>query len=151
MRKREEIEREQKLEILNKKGATRKDIQNMTRRIYSSRIDRYNNMERERIINISKIQKILKKGEGENEKNLDILMEEFPDNYRIANVIKDYQIKKNEIENNQNIRLLSSKANLFNTNICLRYGYLLALILFISSFIIAKLSVFVISTKYKTH
>ena len=116
MRKREEIEREQKLEILNKKGATRKDIQNMTRRIYSSRIDRYNNMERERIINISKIQKILKKGEGENEKNLDILMEEFPDNPRIAEVIKEYQIKKDEIKHNNKLRLYSSNGNLYNNN-----------------------------------
>ena len=104
------------MEILNKKAETRKNIKETTNRIYSSRIDKYHNIEKERKTNISKIQKILKNGEGQNEKNLDILMEEFPDNYRIANVIKDYQIKKNEIENNQNIRLLSSKANLFNTN-----------------------------------
>ena len=116
IRKKEQNEREEKLEILNKKAETRKNIKETTNRIYSSRIDKYHNIEKERKTNISKIQKILKNGEGENEKNLDILMEEFPDNYRIANVIKDYQIKKNEIENNQNIRLLSSKANLFNTN-----------------------------------
>ena len=116
MRKREEFDREKKLEILNKKGATRKDIQNMTRNIYSSRIDRYRNMEKERIINISKIQKILKKGEGENEKNLDILMEEFPDNPRIAEVIKDYQIKKDEIKHNDKLRLYSSNGNLYNNN-----------------------------------
>ena len=116
MRKREEIEREQKLEILNKKGATRKDIQNMTRRIYSSRIDRFHTMEKDRITNISKIQKILKNGEGENEKNLDILMEEFPDNPRIAEVIKDYQIKKDEIKHNDKLRLYSSNGNLYNNN-----------------------------------
>jgi len=73
-------------------------------------------MERERIINISKIQKILKKGEGENEKNLDILMEEFPDNPRIAEVIKDYQIKKEEIKHNNKLRLYSSNGNLYNNN-----------------------------------
>ena len=116
MKKKEENERDKKLEIIIKKGEERKNIQNMTKRIYSSRIEKYNNMEKDRIINISKIQKILKNGEGEKEKNLDILMEEFPDNYRIIDVIKDYQIKKNEIENNKKIRLYSSNGNLYNFN-----------------------------------
>ena len=116
MKKKEENERDKKLEIIIKKGEERKNIQNMTKRIYSSRIEKYNNMEKDRIINISKIQKILKNGEGEKEKNLDILMEEFPDNYRIIDVIKDYQIKKNEIENNKKIRLYSSNGNLYNSN-----------------------------------
>ena len=114
MKKKEEIEREIKLEILNKKMEKRKAIKDMTKRIYSSRIDKYNKMEKERINNISKIQKILKKGEGENEKNLDILLEEFPDNSRIVGVIKDYQIKKNEIKNNKNLRFYSSNGNLYN-------------------------------------
>ena len=116
MKIKEKEEREKKLEILNKKGEKRDDIKCTMRRIYSSRIDRYNNMEKERIINISKIQKTLKNGEGENEKNLDKLMEEFPDNHRISEVIKDYQIKKNELENNKKIRLYSSKGNLYNGN-----------------------------------
>ena len=88
----------------------------MTQRIYSSRIDRYHTMEKERKNNISKIQSILKNGEGENEKNLDVLMEEFPDNPRIAEVIKDYQIKKNEIQNTKKLRLYSSYGNLCNIN-----------------------------------
>ena len=77
----------------------------MTQRIYSSRIDRFHTMENDRKKNISKIKSILKNGEGENEKNLDVLMEEFPDNPRIAEVIKDYQIKKNEIQNTKKLRL----------------------------------------------
>ena len=80
IRKKEQNEREEKLEILNKKAETRKNIKETTNRIYSSRIDKYHNIEKERKTNISKIQKILKNGEGENEKNLDILMEEFHDN-----------------------------------------------------------------------
>jgi len=116
MKKKKQNERDKKLEIIIKKGEERKNIQNMTKRIYSSRIEKYKNMEKDRIINISKIQKILKNGEGEKEKNLDILMEEFPDNYRIIDVIKDYQIKKNEIENNKKIRLYSSNENLYNSN-----------------------------------
>ena len=110
----EQKEREKKLEILNKKGEKRGDIKNSMGRIYSSRIDKYHNLEKERKINISKIQQTLKNGEGENEKNLDKLMEDFPDNYRISDVIKDYQMKKNEIENNQNIKLYSSIGNLYN-------------------------------------
>ena len=110
----EQKEREKKLEILNKKGEKRGDIKNSMGRIYSSRIDKYHNLEKERKINISKIQQTLKNGEGENEKNLDKLMEDFPDNYRISDVIKDYQLKKNEIENNQNIKLYSSIGNLYN-------------------------------------
>ena len=110
----EQKEREKKLEILNKKGEKRGDIKNSMGRIYSSRIDKYHNLEKEREINISKIQQTLKNGEGENEKNLDKLMEDFPDNYRISDVIKDYQLKKNEIENNQNIKLYSSIGNLYN-------------------------------------
>ena len=110
----EQKEREKKLEILNKKGEKRGDIKNSMGRIYSSRIDKYHNLEKEREINISKIQQTLKNGEGENEKNLDKLMEDFPDNYRISDVIKDYQMKKNEIENNQNIKLYSSIGNLYN-------------------------------------
>jgi len=116
MRKNEQIEREKKLEILNEKSKKRGDIKNMTHRIYSSRIDRYHTMEKERKNNISKIQSILKNGEGENEKNLDVLMEEFPDNPRIAEVIKDYQIKKNEIQNTKKLRLYSSYGNLCNIN-----------------------------------
>ena len=116
MRKNEQIEREKKLEILNEKSKKRGDIKNMTQRIYSSRIDRYHTMEKERKNNISKIQSILKNGEGENEKNLDVLMEEFPDNPRIAEVIKDYQIKKNEIQNTKKLRLYSSYGNLCNIN-----------------------------------
>ena len=116
MKKKKQNERDKKLEIIIKKGEERKNIQNMTKRIYSSRIEKYKNMEKDRIINISKIQKILKNGEGEKEKNLDILMEEFPDNYRIIDVTKDYQIKKNEIENNKKIRLYSSNGNLYNSN-----------------------------------
>ena len=110
----EQKEREKKLEILNKKGEKRGDIKNSMGRIYSSRIDKYHNLEKERKINISKIQQTLKNGEGENEKNLDKLMEDFPDNYRISDVIKDYQMKKSEIENNQNIKLYSSIGNLYN-------------------------------------
>ena len=110
----EQKEREKKLEILNKKGEKRGDIKNSMGRIYSSRIDKYHNLEKERKKNISKIQQTLKNGEGENEKNLDKLMEDFPDNYRISDVIKDYQMKKNEIENNQNIKLYSSIGNLYN-------------------------------------
>ena len=110
----EQKEREKKLEFLNKKGEKRGDIKNSMGRIYSSRIDKYHNLEKERKINISKIQQTLKNGEGENEKNLDKLMEDFPDNYRISDVIKDYQMKKNEIENNQNIKLYSSIGNLYN-------------------------------------
>ena len=110
----EQKEREKKLEILNKKGEKRGDIKNSMGRIYSSRIDKYHNLEKERKINISKIQQTLKNGEGENEKNLDKLMEDFPDNYRISDVIKDYQMKKNEIENNQNIKLYYSIGNLYN-------------------------------------
>ena len=116
MKKKDENERDKKLRMIIKKGEERKNIQNMTKRIYSSRIEKYNNMEKDRIINISKIQKILKNGEGEKEKNLDILMEEFPDNYRIIDVIKDYQIKKNEIENNKKIRLYSSNGKIYNSN-----------------------------------
>ena len=116
MKNKEKEEREKKLEILNKKGEKRDDIKCTMRRIYSSRIDRYNNMEKERNINISKIQKTLKNGEGENEKNLDKLMEDFPNNHRISEVIKDYQIKKNELENNKKTRLYSSKGILYNGN-----------------------------------
>jgi hypothetical protein len=116
MRKKEEIEREKKFELLNKKFEERKNIKNITQRIYSSRIDRFHTMENDRKKNISKIQSILKNGEGENEKNLDALMEEFPDNPRIAEVIKDYQIKKNEIKTNKKLRLYSSNGNLYNTN-----------------------------------
>ena len=116
MKNKEKEEREKKLEILNKKGEKRDDIKCTMRRIYSSRIDRYNNMEKERNINISKIQKTLKNGEGENEKNLDKLMEDFPNNHRISEVIKDYQIKKNELYNNKKTRLYSSKGILYNGN-----------------------------------
>ena len=121
MKKKEIDENEKKLELLNKKGEQRKNISIMTKRIYSSNMDKYKKMEKERINSISKIQKILKDGEGKNEKNLDILMEEFPDNHKIIEVIKDYQIKKNEIKNNKNLRLYSSNGNLYNTNISSLY------------------------------
>ena len=39
------------------------------------------------------MQKILKNGEGEDEENLDILMEEFPDNPKITEIIKKNNIK----------------------------------------------------------
>ena len=58
MKKKDENERDKKLRMIIKKGEERKNIQNMTKRIYSSRIEKYNNMEKDRIINISKIQKI---------------------------------------------------------------------------------------------
>ena len=112
----EKKERDKKMELIIKKGERSNNIKNNMRRIYSSRMDKYNNMKKERIKNISKIQRTLKNGEGENEKNLDRLMEEFPDNYRISEVIKDYQLKKNEIENNKKIRIFSPISNLYNTN-----------------------------------
>ena len=116
LKKKEEIEKEKKFEILNHKGEQRKNIKILKERIYSSRKNKYNTLEKERKINISKVQKILKNGEGENEKNLDILIDEFPDNPIISEVIKNYQTKKNEINNNKSIRLYSSNGNLYNTN-----------------------------------
>ena len=116
LKNKEKEERDKKMELIIQKGERSNNIKNTMQRIYSSRIDKYNNMKKERIKNISKIQQTLKHGEGENEKNLDRLMEEFPDNYRITEVIKDYQLKKNEIENNKKIRIFSPISNLYSTN-----------------------------------
>jgi len=70
-----------------------------------------NDIQKKRKKNIYKIQKILKNGEGEEEENLDILMEEFPDNPKIAEIIKRYQIKKNDIQNSYR-----SKPRLYSSN-----------------------------------
>ena len=119
MRKMDEFEREQKYNHLIMRENTRGELQNMKNRIYSSRIYRINDIQNEQRKNIYKIQKILKKGEGDEEENLDILMEEFPDNSKIAEIIKQYQIKKNNLQNNYKIRqrLYSSQNPNININL----------------------------------
>ena len=98
LKKMDEYERTQKYNDLIKKESLRGEIQKMKNRIYSSRIYRINDIQKEQKKNKNKIQKILKGGEGEDEENLDILLEEFPDNEKIAEIIKQYQIKKNDLK-----------------------------------------------------
>ena len=112
----ENYEREQKINDLIGKGNERNKIQDIKNRIYSSRIYKIKDIKKEQRNNICKIQKILRNGEGEEEENLDILMEEFPDNPKIAQIVKKYQIKKNNIENDYKVRLRlysSHNINLF--------------------------------------
>ena len=114
----EDYEREQKLNDLIGKGNERSKIRDIKNRIYSSRIYKINDIKNEQRNNICKIQKILRNGEGEDEENLDILMEEFPDNPKIAQIVKKYQIKKNNIENDNKVRLRlysSYNINLFTS------------------------------------
>ena len=111
LKKIDEYEREQKYNNFIERESKRDVIQNMKNRIYSSRIYRMNDIQKKRKKNIFKIQKILKNGEGEEEENLDILMEEFPDNPKIAEIIKRYQIKKNDIQNSYR-----SKPRLYSSN-----------------------------------
>ena len=126
LKKIDEYEREQKYINFIERESKRSKIQNIKNRINSSRISKINDIQKQQRKNIYKIQKILKNGEGEGEENLDILMEEFPDNPKIAEIIKNYQIKKSNIENNYKIRprLYSSyNINLFtngNNNISTR-------------------------------
>ena len=122
LKKMDEYGREQKyinyIERENKRGK----VNNIKNRIYSSRVYRMNDMAIKRKKDIQKIQRILKNGEGEDEENLDLLMEEFPDNPRIAEIIREYQMKKSDIENNLKPRLYSSKYN-SNINNMLVSGY----------------------------
>jgi hypothetical protein len=114
----EDYEREQKLNDLIGKGNDGSKIRDIKNRIYSSRIYKINDIKNEQRNNICKIQKILRNGEGEDEENLDILMEEFPDNPKIALIVKKYQIKKNNIENDNKVRLRlysSHNINLFTS------------------------------------
>ena len=114
----ENYEREQKYNDLFGKGNERSKLQDIKNRIYSSRIYKINDIKNEQRNNICKIQKILRNGEGEDEENLDILMEEFPDNPKIAQIVKKYQIKKNNIENENKVRLRlysSHNINLFTS------------------------------------
>ena len=126
LKKIDEYEREQKYINFIERESKRSKIQNIKNRINSSRISKINDIQKQQRKNIYKIQKILKNGEGEGEENLDILMEEFPDNPKIAEIIKQYQIKKSNIENNYKMRprLYSSyNINLFtngNNNISTR-------------------------------
>ena len=117
LRKMDDYEREQKYNNLVMKENNRGEIQNMKNRIYSSRIFRINDIKNEQKKNIHKIQKILKKGEGEDEENLDILLEEFPDNSKIAEIIKKYQIKKSNLNNNYKIRQRLYSSQNMNTNL----------------------------------
>ena len=100
LQKKDEYEREQKYNYILEKESKRNKIQTLKNRMHSSKIYRLNDIKKKQKKNIYKIQKLLKNGEGEDEENLDILMEEFPDNPRIAEIIQKYQIKKNNIENN---------------------------------------------------
>ena len=104
LKKIDEYEREQKYNNYMERESKRDKINIMKNRIHSYRIFRMNNIQKKRKKDIYKIQKILKNGEGEEEENLDILMEEFPDNPKITEIIKKYQIKKNNIENNYKAR-----------------------------------------------
>ena len=117
LKKIDEYEREQKYNNFIERESKRDIIQNMKNRIYSSRIYRMNDIQKNRKKNIYKIQKILKNGEGEDEENLDILMEEFPDNPKIAEIIKRYQIKKNNIENSYKSRPRLYSSNNININL----------------------------------
>ena len=119
LKRKDEYELEQKYNNYIERESKRGKINNIKSRIYSSRVYRMNDIQNKRKKNIYKIQKILKNGEGEDEVNLDILMEEFPDNPKIAEIIEKYQIKKNNIENNLRPRLYSSN----NFNIDNNYIY----------------------------
>ncbi len=90
----DEYEREQKYNNLIERENKRENIKNMKKRINSSCIYRLKSLKNQHKKDIYKIQKILKNGEGKDEENLDILLEEFPDNPRIDEIIKQYQIKK---------------------------------------------------------
>ena len=114
----EEFERQKKYNNYIERENKRSKIQNMKNRIYSSHIYRVKDLQKKQLKDIAKIQKILKNGEGEEEENLDILMEEFHDNPKIAEIIRQYQVKKNSIENNYKIKPKlydSSKLNVYNT------------------------------------
>ena len=119
LKRKDEYELEQKYKNYIERESKRGKINNIKSRIYSSRVYRMNDIQNKRKKNIHRIQKILKNGEGEDEVNLDILMEEFPDNQKIAEIIEKYQIKKNNIENNLRPRLYSSN----NFNIDNNYIY----------------------------
>ena len=109
LKRKNEYELEQKYKNYTERESKRGKINNIKRRIYSSRVYRMNDIQNKRKKDIDKIQKILKNGEGQDEENLDILMEEFTDNPKIAEIIEKYQIKKYYIENNLIPRLYSSK------------------------------------------
>ena len=111
LKKMDEYEREQKYINFVERESKRNRIQNMRNRIHSSRVYRMNDIQKKRKKDIWKIQKILKNGEGEDEENLDILLEEFPNNPKIAEIVRRYQIKKNNIENSY-----KSKPKLYSPN-----------------------------------
>ena len=111
LKKMDEYEREQKYINFVERESKRNRIQNMRNRIHSSRVYRMNDIQKKRKKDIWKIQKILKNGEGEDEENLDILLEEFPNNPKIAEIVRRYQIKKNNIENSY-----KSKPRLYSPN-----------------------------------
>ena len=119
LKRKDEYELEQKYKNYIERESKRGKINNIKSRIYSSRVYRMNDLKNKRKKDIQKIQRILKNGEGEDEVNLDILMEEFPDNQKMAEIIEKYQIKKNNIENNLRPRLYSSN----NFNIDNNYIY----------------------------
>ncbi len=117
LQKVDEFERQQKYNNYLEKENKRGKIKSMKNRIYSSHIYKIRDLKRKQKKDIDKIQKILKNGEGENEENLDILMEEFHDNPKIADIIRQYQIKKNSIENNYKLKpklYNSSTLNAYN-------------------------------------
>ena len=119
LKRKDEYELEQKYNNYIERESKRGKINNIKSRIYSSRVYGMNDIQNKRKKNIHRIQKILKNGEGEDEENLDILMEEFPDNQKIVEIIEKYQMKKNNIENNLRPRLYSSN----NFNIDNNYIY----------------------------